>query len=81
MTLVLASIGANALWLLYLWLASAIACQWLSEQKGYGEKAGLGTGLLLSAIGVPIWLFWPAKDNSRWAHRRARRRAKRAGGS
>lgn len=78
---VFAAIGANALWLLFLWLGSAIACQWLSEQKGYGEKAGLGTGLLLSVVGVPIWLLWPAKENSRWNHRRERRRAARAAGS
>lgn len=77
MTFVIAAIGANALWLLYAWLLSAIACQWLSGQKGYGEKVGLGTGLLLSVLGVPIWLLWPAKPNSRWAHRRARRRASR----
>ena len=77
MTMVLAAIGANAFWLLYLWLGSAIVCSVLSERKGYGEKAGLGTGLLLSVIGVPIWLFMPAKENSKWAHRRARRRASR----
>jgi hypothetical protein len=75
MTLVLAAIGAKALYLLYLWLASAIACQWLAEQKGYTEKAGLGTGLLLSVVGVPIWLFMRPRPNSKWANRRARRRA------
>ena len=74
MTLVLAAIGVKALWLLYAWLMSAIICQWLSGQKGYGEKAGLGTGLLLSVVGVPIWLLWPAKPNSRWANRRHRSR-------
>ena len=37
---VIALIGAQALWLTYLWLASAIlAC--LSERKGYGERVGL----------------------------------------
>ena len=41
--------------------ASAIACQWLAAQKGYSEKAGLGTGLLLSALGVPIWLLMRAE--------------------
>lgn len=78
MTIILAALGIKALWLLYIWLLSAIACQSLSGQKGYGEKAGLGTGLLLSIIGVPIWLLMPAKPNSRWAARRGRRRA--AGG-
>jgi hypothetical protein len=75
MTVVLAAIGAKALWLLYLWLASAIACQWLAEQKGYTEKAGLGTGLLLSVLGVPIWLFMRPRPNSKWANRRSRRRS------
>jgi hypothetical protein len=65
MTLV-AFLGAKALYLLFIWLASAIAASWLSDRKGYGEKRGLATGLLLSAIGVLIWLVWPAKDVSRW---------------
>ena len=75
MTLVLAAIGIKALWLLYIWLISAIICQWLAGQKGYTEKAGLGTGLCLSIIGVPIGLLIRAKPNSRWANRRERRRA------
>ena len=66
MTLVLAQIGATALWLTYLWLASAIAASYLSARKGYGEKLGLAFGLLLSAAGVLIWLIWPAKADSRW---------------
>ena len=65
-----ADIGAKALWLLYLWLASAIVSSELSKRKGYGEKWGLGTGLLLSFIGVIVWLFWPAKKDSKWAARR-----------
>ena len=55
--MVLAAIGANAFWLLYLWLGSAIGASWLSNYKGYGEKVGLGTGLLLSIIGVIVWLL------------------------
>ena len=70
MTVIIAGIGANAFWLLYLWLASAIFASWLSNYKGYGEKAGLGTGLLLSFIGVIVWLIWPAKKDSKWAARR-----------
>lgn len=65
MTLI-ALLGATALYLLFIWLASAIAASWLSDRKGYGEKPGLATGLLLSAVGVVIWLVWPAKDASRW---------------
>jgi hypothetical protein len=63
---VLALIGAKALYLLYIWLGSAIVASWLSNRKGYGESRGLATGLLLSAIGVLIWLVWPAKPDSRW---------------
>lgn len=79
--MILAAIGANALWMLYLWLASAIVCSILSERKGYGEKPGLGTGLVLSAIGIPIWLLMPAKPKSKWASRRERRRAAKTGAS
>ena len=63
---VLAIIGAEALYLLYGWLASAIAASWLSARKGYGERIGLAAGLLLSIVGVVIWLLWPAKPDSRW---------------
>ena len=62
----LAVIGAQALWLTYVWLASAIIASYLSARKGYGEKLGLAFGLLLSFIGVIIWLIWPAKSDSRW---------------
>ena len=65
MTLV-ALIGAKALWLLYAWLLSAIAASWLSGRKGYGEKPGLATGLLLSVVAVVVWLVWPARPDSRW---------------
>ena len=61
-----AVIGAGALWLTYLWLAAAIVVSYLSARKGYGEKLGLAFGLLLSVIGVVIWLIWPAKPDSRW---------------
>lgn len=63
---VIAVLGMKALWLLYAWLASAIIAAWLSERKGYGEKPGLASGLLLSVIGVLIWLVWPARRDSRW---------------
>jgi hypothetical protein len=66
MTVVIAAIGAKALYLLYAWLASCIAASYLSDRKGYGEKAGLGTGMVLSVVGVIVWLLWPARPDSRW---------------
>ena len=59
-------IGAWALVLVYVWLLSAIGASTLSRLKGYSEKAGLGTGLILSVVGLLIWLFWPSKPDSRW---------------
>lgn len=59
-------IGATALWLLYAWLASAIAASWLSDRKGYGERPGLAAGLLLPVVGAVVWLVWPARAGSRW---------------
>ena len=61
-----ALIGMKALWLLYAWLGSAVICSYLSARKGYAEKLGLAFGMFLSVIGVVIWLFWPAKPDSRW---------------
>jgi hypothetical protein len=63
---VIALIGATALWLTYLWLASAIAAAWIAERKGYAERAGLAAGLLLSAVGVVVLLLWPPRADSRW---------------
>jgi hypothetical protein len=65
MTLI-AIIGAKALYLTFAWLASAIAASWLSDRKGYGERPGLAAGLLLSVVGVVVWLVWPARQDSRW---------------
>jgi hypothetical protein len=62
----LALIGAKALWLTYIWLVSAIVASWLSDRKGYGERPGLAAGLLLSAVGLVVWLLWPARADSRW---------------
>jgi hypothetical protein len=73
--IIAAQVGAKAFYLLYIWLASAIASSELSKRKGYGERWGLGTGLLLSVIGVIIWLFVPAREHSAWKTRRQRKRA------
>ena len=63
---VMAILGSKALWLTYLWLASAIGASWLSDRKGYGPKPGLAAGLLLTVVGLVIWLVWPARPDSRW---------------
>ena len=63
---VFALMGAWALWLLYLWLASCIIAGYLSNRKGYGDKAGVATGLCLSAIAIIVWLVWPAQPESKW---------------
>lgn len=62
----LALIGSKALYLLFLWMGSAIGASWLSDRKGYGEKAGLATGLCLTFVGFLVWLAIPAKPASRW---------------
>ena len=63
---IFALIGATALYLLFVWLLSAVAASWLSDRKGYGEKVGLTFGLLLSAIGLVIVLLLPGRPGSRW---------------
>ena len=55
----------NLLWL-YVWLLSAIAASYLSDRKGYGDRPGLATGLILTAVGVIVWLIVPAKPESKW---------------
>lgn len=66
MSTIVAVIGFKALWLLYSWLIGAIVAQWLSHRKGYGEKPGLVSGLLLSVVAVVVWLIVPARPDSRW---------------
>ncbi len=63
---VFAIIGAKSLLLLYIWLGSVIVCSYLSDRKGYGERNGLATGMLLSIIGVIVWLVVPPKADSTW---------------
>jgi hypothetical protein len=71
MTVVIAAVGAKALYLCYIWMLSAIFAAELSRSKGYGEKVGLGTGLVLSILGPLIWLAIPAKDpNAEWHERK-----------
>jgi hypothetical protein len=66
MTGLFALMGATALWLMYLWLASCIIAGYHSARKGYGEKPGVATGLCLSAIAIIVWLVWPPKPESKW---------------
>ncbi len=65
MTLI-ALLGAKSLLALYLWLTSAIVASYLSDRKGYGERPGLVTGLLISIVAPLVWLVVPAKQDSRW---------------
>jgi uncharacterized membrane-anchored protein len=51
-----AAIGAKALYLMFVWLASAISASWLSMRAGYGERPGLASGLLLTVLGVVVWV-------------------------
>ena len=60
------TIGAKALYLLFLWLISAAAGAWLSDRKGYGERVGLTLGLLLSVAGLLVVLVLPARPGSKW---------------
>lgn len=64
--IVLAFIGAKALYLLFVWLISAAAGSWISDRKGYGERLGLAFGMILSAIGLVIVLLLPGRPGSKW---------------
>ncbi len=66
MMVVLATIGAKGLYLLFLWLLSAAGAAWMSDRKGYGERVGLTFGLLLSIIGLVIVLILPGRPGSAW---------------
>ena len=66
MTGLFALIGAKALLYLYIWLISAVVASYLSNRKGYGEKAGLTTALILTFVGIIVWLIVPARPDSKW---------------
>ncbi|MFP5364736.1 MAG: hypothetical protein ACLGI5_18610 [Thermoleophilia bacterium] len=70
---IVAVIGEAALYMLYAWLLSAIVASFLSGKKGYGERVGLASGLLLAVIGVLIWLVIPSKPTSDWGRRKQAR--------
>lgn len=77
LVLPIALLGVKALWLTYIWLGSAIVASWLSRRKGYGERPGLASGLLLTALGVVVWLIVPARRDSAWKREGAIPRRKR----
>jgi hypothetical protein len=60
------TIGATALYLFWAWLIGAATGSYLSERKGYGDKPGLATGLVLSLLAIPIWLLMRARPGSDW---------------
>lgn len=64
--IVFAFIGAQALYLLFVWLLSAAIGSWVSDRKGYGERVGLAFGLILSALGLLIVLLLPGRPGSKW---------------
>ncbi len=68
MTLIYAGLtdGAWNLFWMYLWLVSTIAASYLSDRKGYGDRPGLATGLILSIVGTIVWLVVPPKPESKW---------------
>jgi hypothetical protein len=61
-----ATIGAKALYLLFVWLLSAAGAAWLSDRKGYTERVGLTFGLVLTFVGFLIVLLLPARPGSVW---------------
>ena len=63
---VLAVIGVAALYAMFIWLASAVVAGYLAARKGYPERYGLATSLLLPIIGIIIWLIVPAREGSDW---------------
>jgi hypothetical protein len=64
--MLLAVIGAAALWLTFVWLGSAIIASLLSDAKGYGEKFGLVTGTIFTVLGAFAWAVVPPREISRW---------------
>jgi hypothetical protein len=64
--ILLATIGAKALYLLFIWLVSAAAAAAVADRKGYTERVGLTFGLILSAVGLLIMLLLPARPGSAW---------------
>ena len=62
----LAIVQSWPLYALILWLASSALGAYLSDRKGYGDKLGLASGLVLMVVGAVIWLLIPARAGSTW---------------
>jgi hypothetical protein len=63
---VYATIGAKALYLLFIWLLSAAGAAWVADRKGYTERVGLTFGLILTFVGLFIVLLLPGRPGSLW---------------
>jgi hypothetical protein len=63
---VYATIGAKALYLLFIWLLSAAGAAWIADRKGYTERVGLTFGLILTFVGFFIVLLLPGRPGSVW---------------
>lgn len=61
MTTIIADVGVLALYLLFMWLGSAIVASYLSSRKGWGEQPGLASGLLTSVLAPLVWLVIPKR--------------------
>lgn len=66
MTVFYATIGAKALYMLFIWLLSSAGAAWMAERKGYGERVGLTFGLVLTFVGFIIVLLLPGRPGSTW---------------
>jgi biotin transporter BioY len=64
--IVIATIGAKALYFLFAWLISAAVAAGIAERKGYGERTGLALGLLLTVAGLVVVLLMPSRPGSKW---------------
>jgi hypothetical protein len=61
-----ATIGAKALYLLFVWLLSCAGAAWVADRKGYTERVGLTFGLILTFVGFFIVLLLPGRPGSVW---------------
>lgn len=64
--LVVATIGAKALYFLFIWLISCAGAAWLADRKGYGERFGLTFGMILSVVGLVLVALLPGRPGSAW---------------